>query len=446
MTLKDKTWEHHYYSGIAYSSHGDFRRAATLFARALEMQPDRRAIRGELVRAHCYLARRALARGEVKAAIEHSKRANRVDPKSLVVHRNLGLAYLSLGNARAALDHANRVLDVDPGDILANRIAGRSLVRMKRSEEALLRYTRAVDAVTSRGKQPPPELLVDQAGCKIALGMIDEGIADLEAARGSNLPRGLAALITRNLVRARLARGRKLLVKGETQLALQELKKTIKDSSVLSKKERSDLRARAIVAIIEGGRSALAKQLLGKYAEEISGALLPPYNQIGEKLLLAYTDCFSPSITRKRRAAARLQGLAASLPASARGRLLELAGSTLSQIAFQRFKTGKAAEAAATLRVARRLARGVAFEILHNAAVADYYSGRSEDALGRLQILSARVPLAYCNLGIHHEGLGAAYRSYGLLSQCERKGGRFPGLGALLDVKRQIFGKGKGAP
>ena len=110
------------------------------------------------------------------------------------------------------------------------------------------------------------------------------------------------------------------------------------------------------------------------------------------------------------------------------------------QIATAFFRAGQPVQARAALAKVKKLTKVISPELRHNAAIADYYMGKKNEALDALRAVAPKVPLAYCNLGVAMEDRGAAAKAYELFAQCRDKGGRFPNLKSILEIKRQILG------
>jgi tetratricopeptide (TPR) repeat protein len=430
--------KHLYYAGMAHSSFGLFAEAVPLLASALKVDPNHKWARKELVRARCYLSRRALRKGDTAEALMHLHRARKSGPAPEVEH-NIALIHLEKGEHGLALRHARAALAGVPADAQVNRVAARALSALGKHGLALAHYRRALSTVkpdTALGFS----LRAEQAVASIEQGQVSVGIALLEdlSRQGSDQARLLAQ---RNLTRAlarRMASGQ-----GAT---LATLNRVIQRSELLPEAERRVVRGLAIIAMARSGRSAAARRLVATHWPDLKLAVASPFEKVGRRLMLAYVDYHSPYLRSQRSAAAELEALARRVPSPADVGLRELASSAHGLLAYQHYQHRRLKEARQALRAAARLSHRVAYDRLHNIAVLDYYQQRrSKDALERLKVLSARVPLAQCNIGVHYHEAGQVYASFQHFNQCHQRGVQFPGLKTMLALKRQLF-EGRGAP
>ena len=157
-------------------------------------------------------------------------------------------------------------------------------------------------------------------------------------------------------------------------------------------------------------------------------------------MLAAYADFTTTVAATKLRGVLRLEKLATRFTGAGQDKLRDLAGVGYAHVAETLYRGGKSKLAQTNMAKARRLLKTVPVEIRHNSAVADYYAGRREDALKTLNAVVGKIPVALCNLGVHNEEDRAPTKAYELFGQCEQRGGRFPGLKAILEIKRQLWG------
>jgi len=265
------------------------------------------------------------------------------------------------------------------------------------------------------------------------------GIAALEELSRAGSER-LKLLARRNLTRARLALARHV-GPGQHAAACTALRTVMADSESLPDAERRVVRGLAIIAMARCGRCAAARRLVAAHWSDLKLGVASPFEKVGRKLLLAYVDYHSPHMRSRRTAAAAFAALARGVPSPADAELKDLAGSAEALLAYHHYQNGRLGEARRALLAASRLSHHrVAYERLHNLAVLDYYQpGRSRDALERLKVLSARVPLAQCNIGVHYYESGQMYASFQHFNQCQQRGVGFPGLKTILGLQRRLF-------
>ena len=138
MTLAPDSFEAYFFAGRCQRARGDHARAAVLFERAAELQPD--DFRALGLAAQCYrslardeqarTARRCLERIEGELAIHAD------DAKALA----FGAAILvDLGEAERALDWAERAAKIDPDDLITNYNLACAWIALGRQDEALTR-------------------------------------------------------------------------------------------------------------------------------------------------------------------------------------------------------------------------------------------------------------------------------------------------------------------
>jgi adenylate cyclase len=139
MSLAPDSFEAHFFAGRCRRAQGDYARAAILFERAAELQPDDFRALGLAAQCHRSLgrdehaqetARRCLERIEGELAIHAD------DAKALA----FGAAILvDLGETERALGWAERAEALDPSDLIINYNLACAWVALGRLDEALTR-------------------------------------------------------------------------------------------------------------------------------------------------------------------------------------------------------------------------------------------------------------------------------------------------------------------
>jgi len=51
------------------------------------------------------------------------------------------------------------------------------------------------------------------------------------------------------------------------------------------------------------------------------------------------------------------------------------------------------------------------------------------------------VPVALCNLAVHHERSGSMLTAFELFRECKRRGAAYPRLDNIVEAKQRIFGR-----
>jgi tetratricopeptide (TPR) repeat protein len=433
---------HLYYAGMAYNSAGRFDQAASLLERGVVTDPKHNGARRELIRAYTYRAKRSVRERKAAAGEAFLKKALKLSPRSLVLRRNLALILLGQKRYEEALVQAERAYNVNPRDSAAQRLAGRALAALGKHAQALVYYSRAL-----KDREPDlntARIFIESAASRIAEGAVTQGLSDLDQAlkiARDHKDAKLTKMIQRNIVRAHMHRGRQHLDQGKQVGAWKEFNTALKQAKLLPKSERPVIQASAIFAAIAAGQFNQARRLTRRYRATFGAALAAPYDKISAGLLAAYTDYSSKATAVKVRGAGRLEKLAAKLPSPASERLKDMAGSAYAHAGEAYFRFGRSRLAQVNLLKARRLLRVIPLEVRHNSAVADYYSGKRQEAIRVLQATSPKIPIAWCNLAVHEEEKGAMREAYKLFTVCDQRGGKLRGLKAILEIKRQIFGK-----
>ena len=140
MTLAPNSFEAYFFAGRCQRARGDHARAAILFERAGELQPDDFRALGLAAQSYRSLGRaRAGARRRRAAAWSASRASSPIhadDAKALA----FGAAILvDLGEAERALDWAERAARIDPADLITNYNLACAWIALGRQDEALTR-------------------------------------------------------------------------------------------------------------------------------------------------------------------------------------------------------------------------------------------------------------------------------------------------------------------
>jgi len=441
--------QHPYHAALAYTAAGKHRDAVKLLDHVLAGLPRHRRARDAMVRALCKWAQHEVKRGNIAVADAALRKARRLWPRSVIVNRNIGYLGVLQGRNETALKALDVVLEKVPQDYAANRLAGRALAAMGQYPLALIRLEAAVSAVRARGGVGLARALDEAATVRLRLNQPVRAVRDLKEAQAQLRGRGsspLATNIQQNLVRARVRLAQWLLKKGQGRKAHREIQRALGEArKVLSEQEHAAVQAAAVMVALASGHISSARRLVRKVKArgKLGKVLKPPYNRLGARLLLAYTDYLTPSIQARLRAAARLQRLAQQVPPPARGTLARLALSALERAAVSYYKRRRLKGARKVLALTRRPGKMFTAEQRHNLAAVRYATGKRKAALETLSGLQHRIPLATCNRAVHHDNLGHVRKAYSLYLRCARSKAPFPGLKQILEMKKQFLGGAK---
>ena len=122
---------------------GNYRAAADLFRRGLELDPDDPSLRQRLGIALFQL-------GDLTGAVEAFERVVRTTPEHTEAQFSLGVVRADQGRDREAIDHLSTVLQHDPAYIQARVQLANVLARSGRADEAVAHYDRALALDPSR--------------------------------------------------------------------------------------------------------------------------------------------------------------------------------------------------------------------------------------------------------------------------------------------------------
>jgi TolB-like protein/Flp pilus assembly protein TadD len=113
------------------------------YKRAIELNPNYATARHWYSRLLVDLGRRDEALAEIK-------RANEIDPLSLVIIANIAQRYREMGDYQSAIDQCNKMIELDPNFWGAYWILGWSYLKLGRKTEAIANFEKAVE-LSNRG-------------------------------------------------------------------------------------------------------------------------------------------------------------------------------------------------------------------------------------------------------------------------------------------------------
>lgn len=129
--------ERFYSQGLAQLSRDDFARAATLFERAVETDPN--YAEAWYQAGYCYGVM-----GKHNESLRASRQAARLRPDWAAAFINIGASSFALNQFREAVEAYRRALALDENDADTQYALGLTLGRLNRNDEELLAYRRAV--------------------------------------------------------------------------------------------------------------------------------------------------------------------------------------------------------------------------------------------------------------------------------------------------------------
>jgi tetratricopeptide (TPR) repeat protein len=135
-------------------------------------------------------------KGQPDAAIPLFLKGLAINPQHFEALRDLGIAYERQGRLKDALPYYERALRVDPDPKTGENLYGGALMRGGRGAEAIPHLTRATELAAREGR-PIPRFHRDLGLGYIAVGRLDEAVAELQAAHklaGGDYPAANAPL------------------------------------------------------------------------------------------------------------------------------------------------------------------------------------------------------------------------------------------------------------
>jgi hypothetical protein len=168
----------------------------------------------------------------------------------------------------------------------------------------------------------------------------------------------------------------------------------------------------------------------------------PPFDKLGTKFFVAYTQYRDSSNPQKREGAVKLFGqLVAKTTGNTGDWLRALLRSGYELLAYDFYQRSDEKRAGLYLATATRVqAKSDRRELEHNMAVIDLSSGRVGPAERVFDSLGARPCEARINLGILRDRQGESKKALELYKQAKACGARSPKLNEWIDVKERLFG------
>jgi tetratricopeptide (TPR) repeat protein len=108
------------------------------YKRAIELNPN-------YPTAHHWYSRFLRALGRSDQAWTEIKRAEELDPLSLVIINNVAEQYIDRGDLKSAVDECQRMIDLDPNFWAAHQTLALALVKQGKNTEALVEAQKSID-------------------------------------------------------------------------------------------------------------------------------------------------------------------------------------------------------------------------------------------------------------------------------------------------------------
>ena len=435
-------------AGQVYFLAGNDERATTVLQNALAAEPNMGVARAALVKVLNRRAGIAVEKNEVGSAYTMLSDAVKLAPDDLMTNRNLGLVLLLAKKYSEAEVVLSRSLKKVPNDIVLNRMLGRALLMQHKTTAAMATYEKAAEvALRTRG----PELgaiYAELGPMYVEADKLDQAVSVLETAMQTSGAGALAPVAQRNLSIAYFRR-------GVTRLRdAKQADGALDDMTAAARAPRGVMAAKEMAAIYCGQGLAALKSGKISVAEEAWDAALkaggdnacqfrPPYDKLGTKFFVAYTQYRDSGNPAKREGAVKLfTQLVTKATGGTADWLRALLRSGYELLAYDYYQRSDEKRAGAFLSSAAKVqAKGDKRELEHNLAVIDLFSGRSQQAEKVFDTLGTRPCEAKLNLGILKDRAGESKKALEMYKQARACGAHTPKLTEWIDVKERLFGE-----
>jgi tetratricopeptide (TPR) repeat protein len=437
-------------AGQVFFLAGNDEGATSALNAALAADPNNAAARRDLVKVLNRRAGASVDKGEVGAAYQLLSDAVKLTPDDLMTNRNLGLVLLMAKKYSEAEAVLLRSLKKVPNDMVVNRMLGRAQLLQHKATAAMATYEKAAQmALRTRG--PDLAAIYTELGPMYADGgRLDQAVSVLETAVKEAGQTALLPVAQRNLSIAYFKRAtERLRDPKQTDAAYDDM------VAAAAKAPRGAMTAKETAAISCGEAIAALKANKIQQAEDAwdqavkSGGdnacvFRPPYDKLGTKFFVAYTQYRDSGNPAKREGAVKLfTQLAARATGVSAEWLRALLRSGYELLAYDFYQRSDEKRAGQYLSSASKVqAKGDRRELEHNLAVIDLFTGKSPQAEKVFDSLGGRPCEARLNLGILRDRQGESKKALELYKQAKACGARTPKLAEWIDVKERLFGGG----
>lgn len=436
-------------AGRVYFLAGNDERASRALNAALALDGSNGVARAGLVKVLNRRAGVALERGEVGNALNLLSEASKLSPEDLMTNRNLGLVLLIAKRYAEADGVLQRSLRKVPNDMIVNRLLARAQVHERKASQAMVSYEKAASmALRTRG----PELAAiytELGPLYAAAEKLDQAVSVLETAVREAGQTSLLPVAQRNLAIAYYKRGLvRLRDAKQAEAALEDMlaaAKTAAARGVFTNREMAALACGQAVAALKANKIQQAEdawELAIKSAGENGCQFKAPYDRLGMRFFVAYTQYRDGASPTKREAAVKVfSQLAARAGAGTSEWLRALLRSGYELLAYDFYQRSDEKRAGQLLSSAARVnARGDKRGLEHNMAVVNLSLGKAQQAERVFDALGTRPCEARLNLGILRDRQGESRKALDLYKQARACGAHAPKLLEWIDVKERLFG------
>jgi tetratricopeptide (TPR) repeat protein len=436
-------------AGQVYFLAGNDERAIAALNASLAIEPNNTVARAGLVKVLNRRAGVAVEKGEVGNAYGLLSDAVKLTPDDLMTNRNLGLVLLMAKKYSEAETVLARSLKKVPNDMVLNRMLARSQLGQHKTTAAQATYEKAATmALRTRG--PDLAAIYTELGPMYAEdGRLDQAVSVLETAQKEAGATPLLLTAQRNLSIAYFKRGlTRLRDPKQTDAALEDMKAAAKaPRGALTSKESAAISCGEAIAALKANKIQDAEDAWDqavKAGGDGACQFRPPYDKLGTKFFVAYTQYRDSGSPQKREGAVKLfTQLVGKATGGTADWLRALLRSGYELLAYDFFQRSDEKRSGVYLASASKvLAKGDKRELEHNLAVIDLFTGKSAQAEKVFDALGTRPCEAKVNLGILRDRQGESKKALDLYKQAKACGARAPKLNEWIDVKERLFGGG----
>jgi tetratricopeptide (TPR) repeat protein len=434
-------------AGQVYFLAGNDDRAATVLQSALTAEPNNGVARTTMVKVLNRRAGSAVEKSEIGSAYQMLSDAVKLAPEDLMTNRNLGLVLLLAKKYSEAEVVLGRSLKKVPNDMVVNRMLGRAQLAQHKTSAAMATYEKAAQlALRTRG--PDLAAIYTELGpMYVDGGKLDQAVTVLETAVKEAGATPMTTVAQRNLSIAYFQRGlSRLRDPKQSDAALDDMMAAAKaPRGVLTGKESAAISCGEAIAALKANKIQQAEDAWDsaiKAGGDAACAFRPPYDKLGTRFFVAYTQYRDSASPNKRETAVKLfsQLMARATGATAEW-LRALLRSGYELLAYDFYQRSDEKRAGQYLASASKVpAKGDRRELEHNLAVIDLFSGRSPQAEKVFDALGTRPCEARLNLGILRDRQGESQKALEMYKQARACGARTPKLAEWIDVKERLFG------
>ncbi|HEX4459267.1 MAG TPA: tetratricopeptide repeat protein [Polyangia bacterium] len=439
-------------AGQVYFLAGNDERATTALQAALNLDPNSGVARSGLVKVLNRRAGVAVEKNETGLAYQELSDAIRLTPEDLMTNRNLGLVLLLAKKYSEAETVLQRSLRKVPNDMVVNRMLGRALLMQHKNTAAVAAYEKAAQ-MALRARGPDLAAIYTELGpLYLDNDKVDQAVTVLETAVKEAGTSSLLPTAQRNLTIAYFKRALvRLRDPKQTDGALDDLMAASRaPRGVLSGREMAAVSCGEALAALKVGKVTQAEDAWDtaiKAGGDNACAFRPPYDKLGMKFFVAYTQYRDSGSPQRREGAVKLfSQLTARATGGTAEWMRQLLRSGYELLAYDYYQRSDEKRAGVYLTSAAKVqAKGDRRDLEHNMAVIDMFGGKAAAAERTFDALGTRPCEARLNLGILRDRQGDSRKALELYKQARTCGAHAPKLTEWIDVKERLFGVSGGA-